>query len=102
MFSSPLAQPHRWISGSRISTWYTGLMRATKASQENHPLPDADGDRFGAAGYVELGKDRSDVKLDGMLGNLQFPRDVLVGESLRQQAQHLDLARGKRRVRRFR
>src|SRR5258708_14350145 len=101
MYSSPLAQPHRWICASRISIGYTGWLRVAKEpapSQENHSLPDADGDGFGAAGYVELGEDRGDVEFHRVLGTFQFPGNVLVGEPLGEQAQHFDLARRERRT----
>src|SRR4051794_2247945 len=51
--------------------------------------------RFGAAAGAELGQDRGDVKLDGMVADRQSDGDGLVGQAFGNQLQDLALARGK-------
>src|SRR5581483_6723061 len=48
--------------------------------------------RLRAVGDAELGEDIGEVVLDGLGGNEQLSRNILVARSLRQQLQHLQLA----------
>src|SRR2546425_4187509 len=62
-------------------------------SNQNQPLPNADGDRLGTAPGVELHEDGGDVELDGVLRDTEPRGDDFVAEPLGDHAEYLDLAR---------
>ena len=49
-------------------------------------------DRFGPAPSAELGHQRGDVELDRVLADAKPARDGLVGETFRNELEHLTLA----------
>src|SRR5690349_16806552 len=80
--SFPISWPsHRW---------------AGRAGRLGRRDADAQGIERGlrATLQTELGENVADVRLDGLLGDMERARDFLVGLPLRQQPQHLDLALG--------
>lgn len=63
-------------------------------SQQDHALPCSGHHRFGTAGHVQLGEDRSDVKLDCVFRDPQSLGDRLIAQPLGHHGQHLDLTSG--------
>ncbi len=51
-------------------------------------------DRLRAAGHIERSQDGGDMYLDSGLREPQFPADLLVGFSLGNECQHIELAIG--------
>src|SRR5215831_14259739 len=54
-------------------------------------------DGFGARACIELAEQRLDVKLHGVLRDLEAPRDGLVAETRRDRREYLELARSDQR-----
>src|SRR3954454_3896456 len=69
------------------------------ASRLDQPAADRVADELDAVAHAELAQDVRAVRLDGLLGQVQRLRDGLVRVGLRDQLEHLLLARGQRLLR---
>src|SRR5579883_302331 len=63
------------------------VLQGNEAASESQP------DSVGAAGGTQLGRERRDMELDGVLADMQGAGDELVRQSLAHQFQHFALAR---------
>src|SRR5262245_59673745 len=58
----------------------------------DHLALDGEGNRFHAAGYMELGEDAADVEFDGRAANNQLRGNIGVAHSLNHQSQYIPLS----------
>src|SRR5947208_6798052 len=91
---SPEARSRRAAAPTAIPTNPTSdRSRATvMASSFDQALPDGVEDGLGAVGYAELPVHVADVVADGLVADAEPVGDLLVGETLGQQAKDLHLA----------
>jgi hypothetical protein len=63
-------------------------------SEKDQAAANAEGNGFGAAGGAELAEDGGDVKLDGVLRDVQLCGDFLVAKATGEHLENFALARG--------
>ena len=83
--------PHR--RGPEIRS-VAGPSAGSDSASGRRPRCGGDGDRFGAAAGAELGDDVADVHARRLLADEELRADLPVGAALREQREHLGLARG--------